>query len=146
MWTMPVTATEEERVLGRGLVRSEGARNGCVVVVGGSRETRRAISDAVELRQSCVLECRLKDKIAANGVTAIVWDTTSQSAGDPEQVALLKARFHDAPILALVTFPRRHDVQKIIAAGVDGVLAKPWLIDDLLAQIEQLAERRVAVG
>jgi CheY-like chemotaxis protein len=137
LWSLPVTATEEERLLGRSHSILE-KRTGCIVVVAESPETRQAISDAMKAIYSSVVECHAAQKIAVQGANAIILDTTLEAASDPEKVKSLKARFSNAPLLALVTFPRHHDIDRMYRAGVNGILAKPWLIEDLHQQLAQL--------
>ena len=135
LWSMPVTATNEERLLSRSHSRSRRLNSGYIVVVAASAEARRAVSEAARLTQTSVVECHPDQKIVAHTVQAIIWDTTLEAASDPEQVKSLKGRFRGAPLLALVTFPRRHNLEQMRAAGIAAVIAKPWLIEDLLQQI-----------
>jgi CheY-like chemotaxis protein len=43
-----------------------------------------------------------------------------------------------APVVALAGFPRADNVARALAAGISAVIAKPYLLDDLCWQIEQL--------
>lgn len=139
LWTLPATLSEEERLLSRVTGAGRQGANGCVVVIAGGCETASALADAIRTAGFSVGKCHGDRMVNVRGAMAIVWDTTSAAATDPRQVAALKTRFQDAPLMALVTFPRSDSVVQMRAAGVDGVHAKPFLLDDLLAEIKRLA-------
>ena len=134
-WSLPFTVSMEERFLDRCRPLNSVVRAELIAVVAGSRETAIALADAC---RSAGLSVASKPAKA----TAILWDTTIEMARDAKQVAAIKANSVTAPVIALVSYPRKSDCQKMLAAGVDAVLTKPFLLDDLLAEIERLTATR----
>jgi CheY-like chemotaxis protein len=68
----------------------------------------------------------------------VLWDASIGEACDPKHVLNLKLQFQGAPLLVITTFPRQTDVERMLAAGVDAFIAKPFLLADLQAEIEGL--------
>lgn len=72
------------------------------------------------------------------GAIAVVWDgghcDWSQQA-DLEEVSALS---RIAPVIALLDFPRQQDIALIRRAGASAIVSRPFLIDDLLFQINRL--------
>jgi CheY-like chemotaxis protein len=66
-----------------------------------------------------------------------VWDATPERLHDEVAVARLKRLTREAPIVAVVGFPRADDVRRARQAGVSAVVSKPYLVRDLLWQLEQ---------
>ncbi len=71
---------------------------------------------------------------------AIVWDTTIEQAQDRQLIADLRHRGGDAPLLAVVNFPRPDETQAALDAGVTAVVSKPYLVRDLLWAVARAGE------
>ena len=131
LWTLPATTSDEERLLAGSRLPGELPAQGSIAVVAGSRESTGALSDA----------CRAGGWTVASGdanPAVILWDTTIDKARNVQQVAAIKAQWGGAPVIALVTFPRPGDTACIIAAGIDAVLGKPFLLDHLFAEMRRI--------
>lgn len=73
----------------------------------------------------------------SSGAAAAIWDGVSshqQEVGLFEEVV---KQHRPAPVLALLDFVRREDIERMLALGASRVLAKPFLLNDLLWQLEQ---------
>jgi hypothetical protein len=138
LWTLPVTMSDEERLLER-FERSAADTSdhrGTVAIAASSRATESALIDTFRAAHFGILSSENPDGLTA---TAIIWDTTAWQATQRKLVKELWSRFGEAPIVALVTFPQFRDVEQMLAVGVAAVLAKPLLIDDACREIERLA-------
>lgn len=71
--------------------------------------------------------------------TAIVWDCSYWDGSNPAQLAELSRLCNAAPVIALMNFPRHHDVVHLREAGVSAIVSRPFLIDDLQYQIDRVA-------
>jgi CheY-like chemotaxis protein len=136
-----------------------------IAVVARNRETRLALADAIESRgyRSLTLAEPIgprgpqspgpnvgaganagRGTSVAAGATAALWDTTPEAVSDPAVAARVLTLVDHAPVVALAGFPRVGNVARALAAGVSAVIAKPYLLDDLFSQIEQLGRRHSA--
>ena len=73
--------------------------------------------------------------------TAIVWDGSYWDGSNPAQTAELRHLCDAAPVIALMNFPRHHEVLHLREAGVSAIVSRPFLIDDLQYQIDRMASR-----
>ncbi len=77
------------------------------------------------------------DEFDAIGARAVIWDTTPERLSDEVAVAQLNRLARGAPIVAVVGFPRADDILRAKQSGVAAVVSKPYLVRDLLWQLEQ---------
>jgi hypothetical protein len=70
-------------------------------------------------------------------VTAGIWEGGQLSDAEAEQLATFCQRLteNDAPVVALLDFPRRDRCEVARRAGATVVLGKPWLNVDLAATL-----------
>ena len=72
-------------------------------------------------------------------VDAVIYDATHELPDELARLSELREQLHAPPTLLLLDFPRQSDLLAAMQAGVASVLAKPYLIADLAAEIERLA-------
>jgi CheY-like chemotaxis protein len=151
-WSLPITATEDERLLAayEGVRTLEGVRHlkkACLTpfqfgIAARDAETAEALAEAL---QSCGYSTR---RISAtdNGQRTtdklVIW---VGRGGDSSEVAALR-RFVErqtAPVIALLDFPRAADRQRAIEAGAAAVVSKPLLLVDLFWQIDRLERETI---
>ncbi|HUS39340.1 MAG TPA: hypothetical protein VMX74_07820, partial [Pirellulales bacterium] len=79
------------------------------------------------------------------GVAAVLWDAPDV---DPREIDNCRSSYPNAPIVALIDFPRVEDARQAAGAGVTLVMGKPLNIDDLFGQLTKLtgSEQRLASG
>lgn len=70
------------------------------------------------------------------GVSAVVWDADAWRRGSERTLQELVARYHPARLVALLDFVRREDYDRALAVGATAVLGKPFLVPDLLVQLQ----------
>jgi CheY-like chemotaxis protein len=140
-WSLPLTATPDERALATfqpGAPRASGH----VVICSASAATAAALAATCEsagYTTSRYLPWDLTTAPPRGLTTALLWDTTVESLSDAARVTSLQAAHPHVPILALAGFPRAEDVAAAHAAGITAVLAKPLDTNELLWRLEQLS-------
>jgi CheY-like chemotaxis protein len=135
-WNLPPTATPEERLLAQNDKPIE-QHEGTIVVCAGRLESALALADVCRLAGYDIVIVRDGDDLGAAAALAVVWDATPERLHDEVAVARLKRLTREAPIVAVVGFPRADDVRRARQAGVSAVVSKPYLVRDLLWQLEQ---------
>jgi len=141
-WSLPVTASDEERMLA---LADEpfSKRTGRIAVCSSEfamqdwlcAGCRRAGYSAVWLRGS--------GPHALENAAAGIFDAADSSDSQYEALRRLADDLRPAPVLALLGFPRVEDRDRALAAGAAAVLSKPLLLEDLFWQLDRLvlAER-----
>ena len=135
-WGLPITATEEERLLAAAQTPLP-QRQGAIAIYTrlGAMETWLA---AVCRRCGYATVWQRGPHYARlQGVTAAIYDGSDLSGEEVEEVRRLASALSPAPLLVLLDFPRIEDHRRALAAGAAGVLAKPLLLDDLLGQLDR---------
>ncbi|MBC7856738.1 MAG: response regulator [Pirellulaceae bacterium] len=71
-------------------------------------------------------------------VDAVIYDATLGLPDELARLSELREQLHSPPTLLLLVFPRQIDLEQATAAGTTAILAKPYLIADLAAEIERI--------
>ena len=133
-WQMPRTASLDERL--SSTVDCWPRRDGLVAIHTDARETFATLSEACHAGGYATVWYLSGDAVAASGVVAALADGVSC---DPRGIGFLRQvvqRHHPAPVIALLDFVRRQDYDLARSAGVSAVLAKPFLVYDLLWHLD----------
>lgn len=135
-WSLPLTATDEERLLA--LPRTSPARDrGLIVVVSRHGELARALCDACPQFGFAGLWIRPQSRGPyLAGVRAVVWEAPCSPAAWSSEIAEFQS-FH-APVVALTSFPRAADIERFRAAGAAAVVSQPFWLGDLFGQIDRI--------
>jgi len=138
-WSLPVTATEEERLL---LELHDPLPTGAGLIAVRSRSFEMAdwLCDACRRQGYATVwldQCSIP---RIEGAAAALIDMADAGPDDLAELGVFAARLRPAPVLALMHFPRSQDVRHAGRYGAT-VLSKPVQIEDLLAQLA----RRCAV-
>lgn len=133
-WGLPLTVTEEERLLAgpsAALPRSRGL----VAIATRRSATADALADACSIQgwATAWLRPGLGDSI--RGASAVVWEGVQLGPAEMDELAQLATRFPHVPRVALLDFPRAETRDRASAAGVTHVLAKPFVLGDLFAAL-----------
>jgi hypothetical protein len=109
-------------------------------------DTEAAIRDVLWSAGAEAVWCRPERGIGnVEGVAAGIWEGGQLSDSEAERLAAFCGRMAavDAPVVALLDFPRRERCEVARRAGAVGVLGKPWGSLDLLGAVgNALAARR----
>lgn len=146
-WLLPATAGSrlpDRQSIGSDR-RSQKFHKGVVVVRTPCRDTAIALADALD--RACyatVWHAPGRSRPLIHGAMVGVWDGGQL---DDAEAADLKAfcrelRGADAPVIALLDFPRRHDADRATDIGAAIVLGKPWSNADLIATVEKVVRRQ----
>ena len=147
-WSLPVTATEEDRLLCE--VQPGGAsRSALVVVCSSNRSAAELLCDACLARGWPTVWLRPDWHAVVGGVCVGIFDGLDLSGPQLDRLRRLCKLVEPAPVLALVDYLRIEDVALATQAGATAVLAKPVHLVDLYWQLDELAAlatRRTTAG
>lgn len=135
-WTLPVTATPDERMLA-----SEGTfdrkRSGTIAICAASAAAAEALEDLCRAGgfDTLVAADEGRFRLARRG--AVLWDTTIGRMTDERRVAEMRSRAGGAPVLAIVGFPRAGDFELARRLGIAAVISKPFLAGDLMWHLDR---------
>jgi hypothetical protein len=142
-WQLPRTASLDERLactVGPRWPRHEGL----VAIHADTHPTFMALSEACHAGGYATVWHVSEESVAASGVVAAVADGISC---DTPGIRFLRQtiRCHrPAPVIALLDFVRRQDLELAKSEGVSAVVAKPFLVYDLLWHLDRsVASSRV---
>lgn len=136
-WTMPLTATSEERLLASARMR-DGAIQNVAAVVGGYREMAEWLAAACRQRGMSAIVLPGLPSTQMDGIEIVFWDAGLATPNLIDGFGRLATCFVRAPVMVLLDFPRSDDVRQLTAAGAAAVLAKPLLVADLFGNMERV--------
>jgi CheY-like chemotaxis protein len=139
-WRMPRTASLDEQfaaTVGPAWPR----REGLVAIHAGARETFLALSDACHEGGYATVWYPSEQAVAASGVAAALADGVSCDFREVCWLRHVVQRHRPAPVIALLDFVRRQDYELAKAEGVSAVLAKPFLVYDLLWHLDKTIDQ-----
>jgi CheY-like chemotaxis protein len=139
LWSFPVTASEDEKLLFSGdAVQFDSPPTTIIAICSRHRETAEALSDICASRGWATVWLRNLPADTPLRVSAVLFDVGRGDSAELKTIAKLKAITENAPIVALVGFPRCDDIDRLCSAGASAIVSKPFLTADLLWQVEQL--------
>jgi CheY-like chemotaxis protein len=153
-WALPLTASEEERLLVDSdescatawnkqcrtqateatlLVPSSGT---LVAIRSPSHEMADWLSAACRSRGLVTMRQRDVAFARVEGAMVGVFDGTDLCRDECESLRRFVIALRPAPVIALLSFPRIEDHRRALSAGASVVLSKPVMIEDLLEAVE----------
>lgn len=142
-WSLPVTASAEERLLSQA-DSSKPGNHGVVAVVADGRETAEWLVAACRAHGWTTVWNTDWRSAELHGVDVVVWDLGPIEPAAFEILHEIRDVFGDAPVVALSDFPREENKRQLSAAGAAAVLSNPLLVSDLAWQLDRLAGRDFA--
>jgi hypothetical protein len=136
-WRLPLTATEEERLLAAAEAPLP-ERQGMIVLWSWRQEMADWLADVCRGCGYATVRLDPQQPIEARGAAAAIYDAAERR--DP-QLALLRrlsSAVAPAPVAAILDFPRLEDRRRAENAGAAVVLSKPLGIADLAWHLDQL--------
>lgn len=137
IWALPVTATNEERLLAEdaaGWPTCVGHFLVCATsgqAAGALADVVRAAGGSVQIAREAALTKPTVDERRAD-VRTILWDVTPEALNDGARIARVRAFAPQARLIAITGYPRPDDVEAAQAHGVDAVVGKPFLVSELV--------------
>jgi CheY-like chemotaxis protein len=152
LWSLPLTATEDDRLLALyggnmaansfsdqvGATAAVVALTPLIAVCARHRETAHTLCDICHTRGWKSLWLRTLPVETPISVNAVLFDLAFNTPQELELVKAMKAIAGEAPLIALAGFPRPEDILKLQSAGAAEVISKPFFANDLIWQTEQL--------
>ncbi len=111
-------------------------REGLIAIHADTRETFLALSEACHGGGYATVWCPSEPVVAASGVVAALADGVSCDARGAVFLRHVVQCHRPAPAIAILDFVRRQDYDIAMAEGVSAVLAKPFLVYDLLWHLD----------
>jgi hypothetical protein len=138
LWSSPRTATAAERLAHecRPIART---RQGLVAIGAASRMVYEGLADMCAQAGYATAWISATRVRQVEGLVGGIWDDSSAVAGRPLPLSAFARQVRPAAVLALLHFPRRSDCDRAYAAGASAVHAKPFEVDDVLADLVRLA-------
>ena len=129
-WGVPVTMTLDEQMayyFNEALVQERGL----LVIHADDDETANALSDACRQIGFTTIRAIGNEQIMVDGAKVILWDRRLSEDNATRDLQRLTEHYGPAPLVALISFPRWHIVDRMKTAGAKGTVSKPFLLDDL---------------
>ena len=136
-WSLPVTATEEDRL--QWLAEHD---DRFVPGMSGGLQTVGVLTAERPMWEWLAETCRgygytaawLRpplDGVISGEMAAILWDRSGDRSEEAWLSAALAGRSRPLPVVALATFPRFDELQRLKPLGVTAVIGKPVQLDEL---------------
>lgn len=136
-WSLPLTASEEERFLA--LAEQPVARRaGRVAIAAAQWETCDWLAGVCRYRGYTTTWLRPPYEHVEDEVDVAIFDTTECQGEELNDLRRLVAQLQPAPVVALLDFPRVEDRDRVLAAGAVAMLSKPLLVEDLFWQLDHI--------
>lgn len=137
-WALPATATEADRILhDTQQIPSLVAPQGRLAISALTEQSFDMVADAAK----CLgYQCQWIEYLEWEGVEVtspdlVCIDSDSWSDGTIQRVRQAKTQFEDAPIVVLMNYPRKDELDAAKIEGVQQVVSKPFRLTDLQAAL-----------
>jgi CheY-like chemotaxis protein len=154
-WGLPLTATEEERLLAATPRSRTGSRpvagrtgfqpvetngksafhEGLIGIAARRYESFDWLAAACRLRDYATLWLRGPQYPLVEGFSAILVDGTDFHAAEFEDLRQIALRYPQALRIAIMDFPRIEDHRRLYEAGAAAVFSKPLSVEDLFEEV-----------
>jgi hypothetical protein len=145
VWSLPTTATDDERLLAIADAASHATApqaplptRGLIAILLRNAAMAQALCDACPTRGYASIWLPQGRGTYLAGVRVAIWDAPPAVESWAETLATVQRDLKGAPIIALASFPRIEEIARLRAAGAAAVVSKPFWLDDLFWQVEQL--------
>jgi CheY-like chemotaxis protein len=135
LWQLPRTSTPGEQY--KQAARADWPQRGGLVAI-HTRAFRNyeALSDACRHGGYVTVWSPPAKPSCSGGLAAAIWDGDGWDAFDARLLEKTVQLHQPAPVVALLDVVRRNDCDRALAAGASSVIAKPFLVNDLLWQLD----------
>ena len=138
-WGLPITATEEERLLASA-AQMPPRGQGLVAIHAGGFATADWLAEACRTCGYSTAWLRPPHYTQVEGAVAAIFDGSDLDGEEIEQLRSLTYALGRTPVIALLDFPRIEDQRRAFEAGAAAVLSKPLNLDDLYWQLDRVGE------
>lgn len=151
-WSLPTTSSEDERVLARSAAPARSLHNhsgdarakdrhsdrNTIALFGHERTSIEFLVDACRAGGFEALWIGPGRAIDPARVRSAIWDVTTLDATAPAELAEIARVVPANRVIALLGFPRWHDIQRAAQLGLGAVVSKPFVLDDLYCVLDDL--------
>jgi CheY-like chemotaxis protein len=135
LWELPRTAPVAEQYAAAADVAWP-KRDGLVAIHAPTVHNYEQVRDVCRQAGYSTLWLPPNQTVHASHVAAAIWDGVAcDEIGDPQLRAVV-AQHRPAPVIAMLDYVRRQDYERARSAGAAAVIAKPFLVYDLLWHLE----------
>ena len=144
-WHQPTTSNDADHLRLSPAITT--GRDFTVAIVANDRPSYESLADAVHSMGSAAIDVRPGEKIAAaeQGDMVFCIDANSMDERVEEQISAIGLIADRPAIVVLLSFPRQQDVRYLARLGVQQIVSKPYLVNDLgaaLVAAHQLRQQR----
>jgi CheY-like chemotaxis protein len=136
-WQLPRTASAGEQ-FAHVLRRRWPQRQGLVAISARCAHTFHGLRDVCSVAGFSTVWLTPANTPQVSGISAALWDSISCEPGEAAHLTELAAGLQPAPVIAVLDFVRRQDHENALAAGASAVIAKPFLMNDLLLTLDRI--------
>ena len=136
-WALPVTATEEERLLADA-AEPLPARAGLIAISSPSLAMADWLAAACRHCGYATAWLRPPQPVRVRGAAAVLFDGGECRGEERDELRRLAAAMAPAPLVALLDFPRIEDFDRARSAGAAAVLSKPLQLEDLYWHLDRV--------
>jgi len=141
-WGLPLTSTAEELEERHAVVSQPDHHQGLIAIRARHAVTYHSIADACRLAGYATVWLRKGYDVQPHGMTAVLWDDVCCDEAAAAEMAQLVQAIAPVPVIALLHPPRIDDYEQAHAAGVAGIVSKPFQLDELFWQLDQAVAAR----
>jgi DNA-binding NarL/FixJ family response regulator len=125
----------------------EASRNGFILLSTAEWETATALADELASQGYATAWQPPGRRVVHHGATAGIWEGGQLDDREASRLTAFCRQLarEDAPVVALLDFPRHNRCRCALEAGASVVLGKPWLGVDLVGALERITARCDAV-
>jgi hypothetical protein len=140
-WSLPRTSLAGERTLAVAMLSDVGDRALAAIRARGG-VSFSALAEACRAAGFAAVWLNPRQAARIGRADLVLWEGDVRRPHEWDELAQLARQFHPAPALALVNFPRREDWRLAFAAGAVDVIAKPFLVAELVRRMQWALESR----
>jgi len=142
-WQLPRTSSDWERT-NHALRQPVAGGSGMVAIHSRTALSFQALAQACRLAGFAAARLTPSQTWAVQGAAAVLWDGPIDRAQDHTELQELAQRVRPVPLIALLAFPRFHQVERARQGGVAAVISCPFLLTDLWATLSDVTGQGVA--
>jgi CheY-like chemotaxis protein len=135
LWELPRTATIAEQMAAAAEVAWP-KREGVIAIHAPTVDNYEALSQACRPAGYATIWFPPTQAVHATTVTAAIWEGVACDELGSSQLRAVVTRHAPAPVIAILDYVRRQDYQRALSVGASAVIAKPFLVYDLLWHLE----------
>ena len=135
-WALPRTATSAERLL-RSRQVDRAPRGGMIGISALSFTDFDTLADVCKVAGFSARWLKDPRTVQLGDREAILCDGGTSHRHDLHRIEELIRQFPGVPLVAILGYPRLEDQQRALAAGACGIISKPYLVGDLLDELDR---------